>query len=71
MSASTSPSHGCGTIAWLLSGQPSSPCQTSGRSYLAAQGYGGTKIQLALDDVTNITMPMPPLDEQQDDCAIS
>ena len=36
-----------------------------GKSYLAAQGYGGTKIQLALDDVANVTMPMPPLDEQR------
>jgi type I restriction enzyme S subunit len=35
-----------------------------GQTYLEAQGYGGTKIQLALDDVANLLMTAPPLDEQ-------
>ena len=36
-----------------------------GRTYLDEQGYGGTKVQLALDDVANLVMPIPPLDEQE------
>ena len=36
-----------------------------GKTYLATQGYGGTKIQLSLDDVRNIPMMAPPLAEQQ------
>jgi type I restriction enzyme S subunit len=35
-----------------------------GQTYLDEQGYGGTKVQFALDDVANMVMPMPPLDEQ-------
>jgi len=35
-----------------------------GKTYLAAQGYGGTKIQLSLDDVANILMTSPPSEEQ-------
>jgi type I restriction enzyme S subunit len=35
-----------------------------GKTYLEAQGYGGTKIQLSLDDVANLVMTAPPLDEQ-------
>jgi type I restriction enzyme S subunit len=35
-----------------------------GKTYLEAQGYGGTKIQLSLGDVANLVMTAPPLDEQ-------
>ncbi|MBY0409079.1 MAG: restriction endonuclease subunit S, partial [Burkholderiaceae bacterium] len=36
-----------------------------GKTYLETQGYGGTKIQLSLDDIANIPMTVPPLAEQQ------
>jgi type I restriction enzyme S subunit len=36
-----------------------------GKTYLETQGYGGTKVQLSLDDVRNIPMLAPSLDEQQ------
>jgi type I restriction enzyme S subunit len=36
-----------------------------GKSYLKAQGYGGTKIQLSLDDVANLLLTVPPVHEQQ------
>ena len=36
-----------------------------GKTYLQEQGYGGTKVQLSLDDVANLIVPLPPLDEQQ------
>lgn len=29
-------------------------------------GYGGTKIQLSLDDVRNVWLPLPPFDEQRE-----
>ncbi len=35
-----------------------------GRTYLEEQGYGGTKVQLALDDVSNFVVPIPPIEEQ-------
>jgi len=35
-----------------------------GKTYLETQGYGGTKIQLSLDDVANLVMTVPPLQEQ-------
>ena len=35
-----------------------------GKAYLEAQGYGGTKIQLSLDDIANLIMTAPPIDEQ-------
>jgi type I restriction enzyme S subunit len=35
-----------------------------GKTYLAEQGYGGTKIQLSLDDVANLIVPLPTKDEQ-------
>ena len=35
-----------------------------GKTYLETQGYGGTKIQLSLDDVANLIMTAPPLPEQ-------
>uniref|UniRef100_UPI0003632A64 restriction endonuclease subunit S n=1 Tax=Halomonas smyrnensis TaxID=720605 RepID=UPI0003632A64 len=35
-----------------------------GANYLASQGYGGTKIQLSLEDVANLIVTVPPLDEQ-------
>lgn len=36
-----------------------------GKTYLETQGYGGTKIQLSLDDVKNLILTAPPLEEQQ------
>ena len=35
-----------------------------GKIFLENQGYGGTKIQLSLDDVANLPVTVPPLDEQ-------
>lgn len=35
-----------------------------GKTYLETQGYGGTKIQLSLDDVANLIMSVPPRKEQ-------
>lgn len=35
-----------------------------GETYLGTQGYGGTKVQLSLDDVANLIMTAPPLPEQ-------
>ncbi|GAB3861577.1 hypothetical protein GCM10028822_41270 [Hymenobacter terrigena] len=35
-----------------------------GKTYLQMQSYGGTKIQLSLDDIRNIPMTAPPLAEQ-------
>ncbi len=35
-----------------------------GKTYLETQGYGGTKIQLALDDVANLLLTVPPTEEQ-------
>lgn len=35
-----------------------------GTTYLQTQGYGGTKVQLSLDDVANLLMTVPPLREQ-------
>lgn len=37
-----------------------------GRTYLETQGYGGTKVQLSLDDVAEMPMVVPPMDEQVD-----
>ena len=37
----------------------------AGQAYPAIQGYGGTKIQLSLDDVAGLLMTAPPLAEQQ------
>jgi len=37
---------------------------TIGKTYLENRGYGGTKIQLSLDDVANLLMTAPPIDEQ-------
>ncbi len=36
-----------------------------GKTYLEMQGYGGTKIQLSLDDVAGMFMTVPPAHEQQ------
>ena len=36
-----------------------------GQLQLTGQGYGGTKIQLALDDVRSLWFPIPPLPEQR------
>ena len=35
-----------------------------GKTYLETQGYGGTKIQLSLDDVANLLMTVPPMQDQ-------
>jgi type I restriction enzyme S subunit len=35
-----------------------------GKTYLETQGYGGTKIQLSLDDVANLVMTQPTIQEQ-------
>lgn len=35
-----------------------------GKTYLETQAYGGTKIQLSLDDVANLVMTVPTLEEQ-------
>jgi type I restriction enzyme S subunit len=35
-----------------------------GKTYLETQGYGGTKVQLSLDDVANLLLTVPPLTEQ-------
>lgn len=37
-----------------------------GKSYLASKGYGGTKVQLGLDDIGNLTVTCPPVAEQQE-----
>ncbi|WP_029461227.1 restriction endonuclease subunit S [Solidesulfovibrio alcoholivorans] len=36
-----------------------------GQAQLNGQGYGGTKIQLSLDDVKSLWVPVPPLPEQR------
>lgn len=36
-----------------------------GKNYLASRGYGGTKVQLSLDDIANLIVPMPSISEQQ------
>jgi len=35
-----------------------------GKTWFETQSYGGTKIQLSLDDVRDLPMPVPPLAEQ-------
>jgi len=35
-----------------------------GKTHLESQGYGGTKVQLSLDDIANLIMIAPPMDEQ-------
>lgn len=35
-----------------------------GKTYLETQGYGGTKVQLSLEDVANTLITVPPLSEQ-------
>lgn len=37
-----------------------------GKSYLASKGYGGTKVQLGLDDIGNLTVTCPSVAEQQE-----
>lgn len=37
-----------------------------GKTYLATQGYGGTKIQLSLSDISNLPIVLPPISEQAD-----
>ena len=37
---------------------------TVGREQLLGAGYGGTKIQLSLDDIKTFIVPLPPNDEQ-------
>ncbi|WDH37729.1 restriction endonuclease subunit S [Pseudomonas chlororaphis] len=35
-----------------------------GKTYLETQGYGGTKVQLSLEDVANTLITVPPISEQ-------
>jgi type I restriction enzyme S subunit len=35
-----------------------------GKTYLETQGYGGTKVQLSLDDVANLLVTVPSIGEQ-------
>jgi type I restriction enzyme, S subunit len=35
-----------------------------GKTYLETQGYGGTKVQLSLEDVANMLLTVPPPEEQ-------
>lgn len=35
-----------------------------GATYLATQGYGGTKVQLSLDDIAALPVTVPPIEEQ-------
>ena len=35
-----------------------------GQTWFETKSYGGTKIQLSLDDVRDLPIPVPPLDEQ-------
>jgi type I restriction enzyme S subunit len=37
---------------------------TVGRTWFEAQSYGGTKVQLSLDDIRDLPVPLPPLAEQ-------
>jgi type I restriction enzyme S subunit len=37
----------------------------SGKAYLEAESYGGTKVQLALDDVKSFPLTLPPIKEQR------
>lgn len=41
-----------------------------GTTYLANQGYGGTKVQLSLDDIACLPVTAPPLDEQRETLAL-
>jgi type I restriction enzyme, S subunit len=37
----------------------------SGKAYLEAESYGGTKVQLSLDDIKSFPLTMPPIKEQK------
>jgi type I restriction enzyme S subunit len=37
---------------------------STGKAYLESESYGGTKVQLALDDIKSFPLPLPSLDEQ-------
>jgi type I restriction enzyme S subunit len=39
---------------------------SSGKAYLEAESYGGTKVQLSLDDIKSFPVAVPPINEQQD-----
>ena len=39
---------------------------SSGKAYLEAESYGGTKVQLSLDDIKAFPVAVPPINEQQD-----
>jgi len=36
-----------------------------GQTWFKLQSYGGTKIQLSLDDIRNLPIPVPPIEEQR------
>jgi len=39
---------------------------SSGKAYLEAESYGGTKVQLSLDDIKSFPLTKPPIREQQE-----
>lgn len=41
-------------------------CSPQSKRQMMNSGYGGTKIQLSLDDVRNVWLAVPPLDEQHE-----
>jgi type I restriction enzyme S subunit len=38
---------------------------STGKAYLESESYGGTKVQLSLDDIKSFPLPLPSLDEQR------
>jgi type I restriction enzyme S subunit len=38
---------------------------STGNAYLESESYGGTKVQLSLDDIKSFPLPIPSLDEQR------
>ena len=41
-------------------------CSPQSKRQMMNSGYGGTKIQLSLDDVRNVWLAVPPLEEQRE-----
>ena len=37
----------------------------SGKAYLQSESYGGTKVQLSLDDIKSFPLSLPPVEEQR------
>ena len=38
---------------------------STGKAYLESESYGGTKVQLSLDDIKSFPLPLPSLEEQR------